>query len=228
MKSQPSPLSTSSAQSASPPPSLPKKKRIHPWPVRLCHWINLFAMIGMVMSGWGIYNADPIFSFTFPQSTTLGGWLGGNIAWHLAVMWLMAANALFYVLWGLFTGHFRRDFFPFSPRSVWRDTVRAVTFRLPHKPGQYNAVQKLMYVGVLLLGLLLVLSGLSIWKPVQFSGLVWLFGGFDIARYVHFFAMSGVMLFVVVHVVMVLLVPKTFVAMITGGKKISTQENTDE
>ena len=223
MKSQPSPLRTSNSNIP-----LSKKKRIHSWPVRICHWINLLAMIGMVMSGWGIYNADPIFPFTFPQSTTLGGWLGGNIAWHLAVMWLMAANGLFYVVWGIFTGHFRRDFFPFTPRTVWRDTVRALTFHLPHKLGQYNAVQKLMYVGVLLLGVLLVLSGLSIWKPVQFSGLVWLFGGFDIARYVHFFAMSGVMLFVVVHVVMVLLVPKTFVAMITGGKKISTEESADE
>lgn len=208
--------------------SLPRKRRIHSWPVRICHWINVLAMIGMVMSGWGIYNAAPLFAFTFPQNTTLGGWLGGNIAWHLAVMWLLAANALLYLVWGIFSDHFRRDFFPFSPRSVWRDTVRALTFRLPHKPGQYNAVQKLMYSGVLLLGALLVLSGLSIWKPVQFSGLVWLFGGFDIARYVHFFAMSGVLLFVIIHVLMVLLVPETFVAMLTGGKKISTEDHADE
>jgi len=195
-----------------------RKKRIHPWPVRLCHWVNLLVMIGMVMSGWGIYNADPIFNFTFPQNATLGGWLGGNIGWHLAVMWVLAANGLFYLLWGLFSGHFRQRFFPFTPASVWHDLVSALRFRLSHKSNQYNAVQKLMYVGVLLLGLLLVISGLSIWKPVQFSGLVYLMGGFTVARYVHFFAMSGIMLFVVVHVVMVLLVPKTLPGMITGGK----------
>ena len=103
--------------------SSPRKRRIHSWPVRICHWINLLAMIGMVMSGWGIYNADPLFAFTFPQNTTLGGWLGGNIAWHLAVMWLLAANALFYLLWGIFSGHFRRDFFPFS-RTSWVSTTR--------------------------------------------------------------------------------------------------------
>ncbi|MEG3134472.1 cytochrome b/b6 domain-containing protein [Rouxiella sp. T17] len=199
-----------------------RKKRIHPWPVRLCHWINVLVMIGMVMSGWGIYNADPIFGFTFPQMTTLGGWLGGNIAWHLAVMWLLAANGLFYVLWGVFSGHFTRRFFPFTPKSVWHDFINALRFRLSHKSNQYNAVQKLMYVGVLLLGLLLVLSGLSIWKPVQLSGLVALMGGFTIARYVHFFAMSGIMLFVVVHVAMVLLVPKTLPSMITGGQAVPT------
>jgi len=143
-------------------------------------------------------------------------------------MWLLAANALIYLLWGALSGHFKRDFFPFTPASIWRDIVKAITFKLPHKLGEYNAVQKVMYVGVLLLGALLVLSGLSIWKPVQFSTLVWLFGGFDIARYVHFFAMSGVMLFVVIHVLMVLLVPKTFVAMITGGKKTALKEHADE
>jgi len=207
-----------------------RKKRIHPWPVRLCHWINLLVMIGMVMSGWGIYNADPLFNFTFPQSATLGGWLGGNIGWHLAVMWVLAANGLFYVLWGLFSGHFRQRFFPFTPTSVWHDFISALRFRLPHKSTQYNAVQKLMYGGVLLLGLLLVLSGLSIWKPVQFSGLVYLMGGFTIARYVHFFAMSGIMLFVVVHVVMVALVPKTLPSMITGGNAVikNSGESADE
>ena len=195
------------------------KKRVHPWPVRLCHWLNVLVMVGMVMSGWGIYNASPLFSFTFPQIMTLGGWLGGNIAWHLAVMWLLFVNALIYGVWGLFSGHFHRRFFPFSPKSVIRDTGLALRFKLPHNQSNYNAVQKLLYVGVLILGALLVLSGLSIWKPVQFSTLVALFGGFDIARYVHFFAMSGMMLFVVVHVVMVLLVPKTLPAMITGGRK---------
>lgn len=194
------------------------KKRVHPWPVRLCHWLNVLVMAGMVMSGWGIYNASPLFSFTFPQSLTLGGWLGGNLAWHLAVMWLLFVNALLYIVWGVLSGHFRRRFFPFSAGTVIRDTALALRFRLPHQHNDYNAVQKLLYVVVLLLGALLVLSGLAIWKPVQLDALVALFGGFDIARYVHFFAMSGLMLFVVLHVAMVLLVPKTLPAMVTGGK----------
>jgi len=201
------------------------KKRVHPWPVRLCHWLNVLVMAGMVMSGWGIYNASPLFSFTFPQSLTLGGWLGGNLAWHLAVMWLLFVNALIYIVWGVLSGHFRRRFFPFSAGTVIRDTALALRFRLPHQHSDYNAVQKLLYIVVLLLGALLVLSGLAIWKPVQLDALVALLGGFDIARYVHFFAMSGLMLFVVLHVAMVLLVPKTLPAMVTGGR---IRESADE
>ncbi|QKJ85110.1 thioredoxin reductase [Paramixta manurensis] len=194
-----------------------RRRAFHALPVRVCHWINVLAMVGMVMSGWGIYNASPLFNFTFPLPLTLGGWLGGNIAWHLAVMWALAANGLFYLIWGVVSGHFRQRFFPLSPRAVGRDLGLALRFRLPHQLTEYNAVQKAMYLGVLLCGVLLVLSGLSIWKPVQFSGLVALFGGFDFARYVHFFAMSGVVAFVVIHVVMVLLVPKTLPRMIIGG-----------
>lgn len=191
---------------------------VHPWPVRLTHWINLFAMVCMFMSGWEIYNASPLFGFRFPPQITLGGWLGGAIGWHLAVMWLLACNTLCYVLWSLFSGHLRRDLLPLGLGALRRDIWQAVTLRLKHRHGHYNAIQKLMYLGVLLLGLLLVLSGLAIWKPVQLQGLVSLFGGFDIARYVHFFAMSGIGLFVVIHLLMVIIVPRTLWAMITGGK----------
>ncbi|WP_413733530.1 cytochrome b/b6 domain-containing protein [Sodalis sp. RH21] len=190
--------------------------KLHRAPVRITHWLNLPIMCGMFMSGWGIYNASPLFGFTFPTALTLGGWLGGSIAWHLAVMWALAANALLYVVWGLFSGHFRRDFLPVTPRSVLTDVKLALTLRLEHQLGRYNAVQKAFYLFALLCGLLLILSGLSIWKPVQLQYLVALFGGFDRARYVHFFAMSGIGIFVVVHVAMVLMVPSTFLQMITG------------
>ena len=189
---------------------------MHRLPVRITHWLNVLIMCGMFMSGWGIYNASPIFPFTFPAALTLGGWLGGSIAWHLAVMWALAANGLLYLSWGLASGHFRRDFLPVTPPSLWRDLRAALMFRLIHRPGEYNAVQKAFYLFVLLCGLVLVLSGLSIWKPVQLSWLVAVFGGFDRARYVHFFAMSAIGVFVVVHLAMVLMVPSTFLPMITG------------
>ncbi|MFZ4834612.1 cytochrome b/b6 domain-containing protein [Rouxiella sp. Mn2063] len=197
-----------------------RHKKAHSLPVRLTHWVNFFAMIGMVSSGWGIYNADPLFdNFSFPQKATLGEWLGGNIGWHLAIMWFLVANGLLYLIWGFCSGHFKRDFLPVTPASICQDIRRAVTWRLPHKSGHYNAIQKIMYIGVLLLGVLMVLSGLSMWKPVQLSWLAKLMGGFDTARYLHFFGMSGIVLFVVVHVFMVIMVPKTLPAMITGGKK---------
>lgn len=192
---------------------------VHRWPVRFTHWVNLFAMICMFMSGWEIYNASPLFDFQFPAAITLGGWLGGAIGWHLAVMWLLAVNALCYLLWGLCSGHFRRDLLPLRFTTLRHDIWQTFTLRLRHRHGHYNAIQKLMYLGVLVLGLLLVLSGLAIWKPVQLYWLVALFGGFDSARYVHFFAMAGIGLFVVIHVAMVIIVPRTLWDMLTGGKR---------
>lgn len=191
---------------------------VHAWPVRLTHWVNLLAMTAMFMSGWEIYNASPLFDFHFPQAITLGGWLGGAIGWHLAVMWLLVSNGLLYVLWSLCSGHWRRRWLPLTPASLRRDIRLALTFRLRHESFQYNAIQKLMYFGVIALGILLVLSGLALWKPVQLQELTNLLGGFAAARYVHFFAMSGIGSFVVIHVVMVLVVPRTLWAMLTGGK----------
>lgn len=188
----------------------------HPLAVRIAHWLNALAIICMVMSGWAIYNASPIFGFRFPPWATLGGWLGGAIAWHLAAMWLLVLNGLFYLVYGVASGHFRRHFLPLRVRDVVSDAVQALRFRLPHQPGVYNAVQKLLYWSVIALGVLVVLSGLSLWKPVQFELLSNLFGGFDFARKVHFAAMAGIAAFVVVHLVLVAIVPKTLLPMVTG------------
>ena len=146
-----------------------KNRTIHPWPVRLTHWLNAAGMVGMFMSGWGIYNASPLFGFTFAKSLTLGGWLGGSIAWHFAVMWLLVINGLAYVLYGVFSRHFKRDLLPVHASAVKRDVVDALRLRLAHKHGTYNSVQRLMYWLVLLMGVVIVLSGLAIWKPVQFQ-----------------------------------------------------------
>ena len=193
-----------------------RRIKIHPLLVRLTHWVNAFAMVCMIMSGWKIYDASPLFPFSFPAWATLGGWLGGAIAWHLAAMWLLVANGLVYVAYGLIGGHFRRSFLPLSPTVVWADLRAALTFRLPHRLGHYNAVQRLLYVAVLLLGLLAVSSGLALWKPVQLHPLSLLFGGYEVTRRVHFVAMAGIVGFVVVHLLLVLLVPRTLPPMITG------------
>lgn len=200
-----------------------RKIVVHPLPVRLAHWINAFAIVCMVMSGWAIYNASPLFPFSFPAWATVGGWLGGSIAWHFAAMWLLAVNGLLYVGYGILSGHFRRHFLPLRLRDVLRDAGRAATFRLPHRPGVYNAVQRLLYTSVLLLGVLIVASGLSIWKPVQFFWLTDLFGGYDFARRVHFAAMSGIVGFVVVHLALVILVPSTLLPMFTGRAKTTAE-----
>ena len=197
-------------------PSGPKVIVVHPLVVRITHWVNAVAIVMMVMSGWQIYNASPLIPFRFPAWATLGGWLGGGIAWHLAAMWLLIANGLVYFGYGLIARHFRRSFLPLSPRAIALDLGQALTFRLKHKLGTYNAVQRLLYIGVLLLGVVVVISGLGIWKPVQLQLIDAAVGGYGTLRWVHFFAMTGIVLFVVVHLALVALVPRTLPAMITG------------
>jgi thiosulfate reductase cytochrome b subunit len=192
-------------------------RSVHPLPVRITHWINAFALICMILSGWRIYDASPLFdSVEFAHWMTLGGWLGGAIAWHFAAMWLLAVNGLVYLVYGVVSGHFRRDFLPLSPRAVWTDFVAALRFRLAHRLGSYNAVQRLLYAVVILLITTSVVSGLAIWKPVQFQELAALMGGYEGARVVHFLAMAGIVGFIAVHLALVMLVPKTLLPMIIG------------
>lgn len=189
---------------------------VHPLVVRVTHWLTALAIVCMMMSGWQIYNASPLFGFTFPHWMTLGGWLGGAIAWHLAAMWLFIVSYGIYFVHGIVTRHFTRSFLPISPAGVWRDFRAALTLRLAHQPGSYNAVQRLFYVGVLLLMVLAVLSGFGLWKPIQFQTMVSLMGGYELVRRIHFVAMSGIVGFLVVHLALVAIVPSTLWSMITG------------
>src|SRR5882757_6353445 len=192
-------------------------KVIQPAWVRIVHWINAVAMILMIMSGWQIYNASPLFSFKFSASLTLGGWLGGALLWHFAAMWLLMVNGLVYLVLGFVTGRFRKKLLPITPQGVIADTKAALTGKLSHADlSKYNYVQKLLYAGIIVVGVLIVLSGLSIWKPVQLQYLTALFGGYDIARYVHFICMALIVAFLIVHVALALLVPKSLRAMIIG------------
>lgn len=192
-------------------------KQIHPRIVRITHWLNAAAMTIMIMSGWQIHNAYPTLPFQFPKAITLGGWLGGATQWHFAAMWLLLANGLAYLVYGLTSGRLRRKLLPLSAGAVLADVKAALTGSLRHDDlTAYNAVQKLLYLGVLAAGALAVLTGIAIWKPVQFGWLTLLFGDFDAARLIHFAAMTTIVLFLAVHVPMALLVPKSIRAMIRG------------
>ncbi len=200
----------------------------HPLARRLSHWIMALSILIMIGSGWRIYNASPIFPFSFPDWATLGGdveWalarhgdpgVASAIAWHFAAMWLLVVSYLAFLLLGAVSGHFWRDFLPVGPRTVTRDLIAALRFRLEHRLGEYNAVQKLAYWGVLALVAVMIVSGIAIWKPVQSYPLELLFGGFQGARVVHFIAMSGIVLFLLVHVALTVLVPRTLLAMVVG------------
>jgi thiosulfate reductase cytochrome b subunit len=192
-------------------------KTIQPAWVRAMHWTNAVAMIMMIMSGWQIYNASPLFDFRFSHSVTLGGWLGGALLWHFAAMWLLMLNGLAYLITGLATGRFRKKLLPITPHGVASDVKAALTFKLAHDDlSKYNSVQKLLYAGIIVVGIVVVLTGLSIWKPVQLHWLVMLFGDYPTARVIHFSCMALICLFLIVHVALAVLVPKSLRAMIIG------------
>jgi thiosulfate reductase cytochrome b subunit len=198
-------------------PTAASAKVIQPAWVRIVHWINAVAMILMIMSGWQIYNASPLFDFRFSGNITLGGWLGGGLLWHFAAMWLLMVNGLVYLALGFATGRFAKKLLPISPTGVISDTKAALTGKLSHDDlTRYNYVQKLLYAGIIVVGVVIVLSGLSIWKPVQLQYLTALFGGYDVARYVHFICMASIVAFLVIHVALALLVPKSLRTMIIG------------
>src|SRR4051812_36905841 len=195
----------------------PARPVIHPLWLRITHWINAIAMVVMIGSGWEIYNASPLFPFDFPKTITIGGWLAGALLWHFAAMWLLVVNGLVYVTLGILTGRFRRKLLPIHPGEVVADVRAALHGRLSHDDlSIYNAVQKLLYLGVILAGVVVVLSGLAIWKPVQLQELTALLGGYDFARYVHFAAMAAIVGFLLIHVIMAFVVPKSLRAMIIG------------
>ncbi|HZZ13862.1 MAG TPA: cytochrome b/b6 domain-containing protein [Paraburkholderia sp.] len=200
------------------PPATPASGTIHPVWVRVTHWLNALAAIVMMLSGWRIYDASPIFpGFRFAPAITLGGWLGGALQWHFAAMWLLAFNGLVYLALNLASGRFVRKFLPVSPRAVFQDFVAALRGKLSHADLRvYNAVQKFAYLFVVCDLIALVLSGLAIWKSVQLPALRELMGGYDNARIVHFCAMSLLAAFIVVHLAMVALVPRSLLAMLRG------------
>jgi len=192
--------------------------------MRTTHWLNALAVLVLVTSGWRIYNAAPFFPFNIPTAITLGGWLGGALQWHFAAMWLLAANGLIYLTLNILSGRLFTRFFPVSIPGIWHDALNALRGKLSHAdPRHYNSVQRFAYLFVMVDIVLLVLSGLVLWKSVQFSVLRDLLGGYDLSRRIHFFAMAALVAFVAVHLVMVALVPRTLLAMLSGraGKTTS-------
>ncbi|HYZ64428.1 MAG TPA: cytochrome b/b6 domain-containing protein [Acetobacteraceae bacterium] len=198
---------------------LPRARRLHPLAVRIMHWTNAVAMIAMILSGWGIYNDSVIFKgLHFPRGIVLGSWAAASLLWHFAAMWLLMANGLFYLIYGVVSGRFRERLLPIRAADVALTVRETLRLKIAHDDlTMYNAVQKLLYIVVILAGIAQVVSGFAIWKPIQLSGLVALLGGFQSARLIHFAGMAVIVLFLVVHVALSLLVPRTLVAMVTGG-----------
>jgi thiosulfate reductase cytochrome b subunit len=217
--------------------SIEKDVKVHPPAVRIMHWINAATIIIMIGSGWHIYNNHPIFEWlTFPRWATLGGdpeityklnkdvGFSNALLWHFAAMWVFVVNGTVALIYGLVTGRIRHKWFPITVAALWHDFRDALTFRLSHDDlSVYNAVQRLSYVGVILAALLVFASGLAIWKPVQFQWLTALFYDFQGARLAHFLGMAAIVAFLVVHVALAVLIPKTIKAMITGRVRVKAK-----
>ena len=199
-----------------------KKRQLHPLPLRIMHWINALAIFIMIGSGWRIYNDDVLFGWLhFPDFLVIGKWAQYGLQWHFFGMWIFVLNGLVYLSYGIFTGRFRQKLFPISPREVLATVGDALRLRLRHEDlTVYNAVQKILYLGVMLVGVLIVITGVCLWKPVQFSELAGLFGNFQTIRLIHFLCMSAIVVFVLVHVTLALLVPQSLLAMLTGGPTV--------
>jgi thiosulfate reductase cytochrome b subunit len=197
----------------------PKPARLHPLPLRLMHWINALAIFIMIGSGWKIYNDDVILGWLhFPDWLVIGKWAQYGLQWHFFGMWIFVLNGIAYLGYGVATGRFRQKLFPITLRELLATVGDALHFRLTHDDlTVYNAVQKILYLGVILVGILIVITGLCLWKPVQFSELAGLFGSFQIIRIIHFLCMAAIVGFILVHVTLALLVPQSLIAMITGG-----------
>lgn len=200
--------------------------------VRVTHWLNAALLMGMIGSGLQIYGAFPRFgprggpflpnpwqNDVFPRGVRLGGWLAGGINWHFALAWPFVATGLVYLLYLAFSGEWRPLLFRARdlPRA-WQMQLYYLRLRREHPPqGKHNALQKAAYNGIFLLGVLAVLTGFAIYKPVQLSWLVAAFGGYEMARWWHFWTVWLFVAFIVVHVVMVFLVDAASLrAMVTG------------
>jgi thiosulfate reductase cytochrome b subunit len=205
----------------------------HHWIVRLTHWVNTVVLVGMMASGLQIYNAyerfgirgtrlplpNPLDMHPAPRWARLGGWLAGGLNWHFFLMWPLVLNGLLYVGYLAFTGEWRPLLF--RPRDVGPAIEMQKYYlhlRKDHPPqGKHNALQKSAYSFIVLLGMLSVLTGLALWKPIQLAWLTALFGGYELARYWHFAAVWLFVAFIVVHVILVLVVdPASLRGMITG------------
>ncbi|GBQ97184.1 thiosulfate reductase cytochrome B subunit [Acetobacter nitrogenifigens DSM 23921 = NBRC 105050] len=186
--------------------------------IRITHWVGALSVLVMIGSGWQIYNASPLLPFIFPAWATLGGWLGGGIAWHFAAMWSLMSSGAVYLIHGMASGRLRRDLRPRTVPVLLRDLGLAARLRLTHTPGTYNAIQRLLYSSVLGVAALTVATGLSMWKPVQLGFLTWVFGGYDIARRLHFALMCMIVGFLIVHVCLTLIVPSTLFGMVFGRR----------
>ena len=214
-------------------PVPPRGVRRHHWLVRITHWVNAIVLTGLIASGLQIYGAysrfglkggrrigpNPFEGRSFPHWARLGGWLAGGLNWHFALGWFFIGAGLAYMAYLALSGEWRSLLFrPSDVGPAIQMQRYYLGLRKEHPPqGKHNALQKGAYTFIVALGALSALTGLSIYKPVQFHWLTALFGGYEFARYWHFVAVWVFVAFTLTHIALVFLVdPASLRAMLSG------------
>ncbi|SGY85966.1 cytochrome b/b6 domain-containing protein [Moritella viscosa] len=192
---------------------------IHSGLIRILHALNAISVIGLISSGWAIFNASPLYPISFPVSLSLGGYLTEALQWHFLLIWLFVFSSILFVLSRLLSLTVAPNLWPISIKKIVNETQQVLTFNLKHYIGEYNHIQRMFYLTAFLLFIVLILSGLGLWKPVQFQVINYIVGGYENMRRVHFWAMVSISTFIIVHLSMVIMVPSTLLSMIFSAKK---------
>ncbi len=215
-----------------------KIKKVHPLAIRWFHWFNFPILFLMIWSGLLIYWANaaygigfgswriPLFPQWFYEFLGLPYRLAEGMSLHFFFMWFFMTNGVLYVAYTIFSGEWR---YLVPDKNSFKEaflvTLHDLGLRKECPPSvKYNGAQKIAYTSIIIMGLGSLLTGLAIYKPIQFSWLMWLFGGYEWARWVHFWLTIAYLIFFVIHVAQVIRAGwANFQAMITGRRIVETE-----
>ncbi|HEY6899990.1 MAG TPA: cytochrome b/b6 domain-containing protein [Puia sp.] len=211
--------------------------------MRWTHWVNFPVLAIMIWSGLLIYWANDVYTVTifghrfvkffpdwFYKTFHIPFRLAEGMAFHFFFMWFFMLNGLLYILYTIFSGEWRlllpnrRSF-----KEAWLVLLHDLHIRKTVPPQKkYNAAQRIAYTAIIVMGFGSVVTGLAIYKPVQLNWLVWLCGGYTMARIIHFILTIGYVLFFIIHIVQVILAGwNNFRSVVSGFEVEETPEPTE-
>jgi len=213
--------------------------RKHPLAIRWFHWINFPVLTVMIWSGLLIYWANSVYKIQigntvvykffpkgFYEALNIPYHLAKGMSFHFAFAWLFVINGILYIAYTIFSGEWRyllpgkRSF-----KEAWQVLLHDLHIKKYQPPQQkYNAAQRIAYTAIIFMGIGSVLTGLAIYKPVQFSRVMFLCGGYEAARIEHFILTLGYVLFFLIHIIQVIKTGwNNFQAMISGLEVIPSK-----
>ncbi|MEL6299424.1 MAG: cytochrome b/b6 domain-containing protein [Pseudomonadota bacterium] len=205
-----------------------KHRSPHALWLRLAHWTLAISTLGLISSGFAIFNAAPFYDISFPTVIALGTDLTGALRWHFLFIWTFAGSLSLLILGRLIKTRSAPPLIPIRASKVRVEIVDTFRLKLAHQPGVYIHTQRLLYLGCFALLALALLSGLVLWKPVQLQALASVVGGYELARRIHFWSMTGLGAFIAVHLTMVLVAPSTLLGMLFGARVPRSEKSSEK